>query len=473
MNESSDSGRSIDTAVFDRLADEHPVIVELASRSRLGPELGVVARALARRVAGLVDSHPPALASLLLNLGRREFELLELLCRGQPHRAIAATVAVLRRLVGKFELPEVDGEHEEDEDERQQLEQIELREQLSQLAGRRLPDELYVPDLHGERDVVAVAASYAAHLELGVASGAAVQAVVAASETFDALAQLVPGLGWDFSVGHLQRAILADLTRLQRLADGSQALRKIVDELGRQEASEHKRRAPAQGGREDVVGVTIGGELSDVLTCELALLGTAETEDLFYQRFIEHRLVCLQLHGSMRTVAEDGDQRGPIVACIDTSGSMSGAPEIMAKALVLSILQRALKQGRRVHLMMFGGPGEFTDLEIYRGSRVLHAVLDFLSMSFHAGTDFDGPLLRALQLIRSPEYRRADVLVVTDGLCRASRGVCREVEAARVTQEFRIVSVVFGGDVSGVKAFSDKLWRADPDSDTPLSRELW
>ena len=84
--------------------------------------------------------------------------------------------------------------------------------------------------------------------------------------------------------------------------------------------------------------------------------------------------------------------------------------------------------------------------------------LDFLAMRFDAGTDFDGPLERALDLLAEERYERADVLLVTDGYARASHAVVRRVHALRRELGFEVVSVVIGGDRRGVADFSDRVW---------------
>jgi uncharacterized protein with von Willebrand factor type A (vWA) domain len=200
-----------------------------------------------------------------------------------------------------------------------------------------------------------------------------------------------------------------------------------------------------------------------VLPAELALLGDADTEDLFYQRLIERRLVSLELVGVGDEGVAQGDRRGPVIACIDTSASMEGAPEFAAKALVLAICRKVIPKGRVVHLILFGGPGERTELRLRRGLGGLEGMLAFLQRSFHSGTDFDGPLLRAMDLLDEGELDTADVLVVTDGLCRAGPEVVDRVRQVRDKRGVRIWSVVFGhGDTRGVDPFSDEVWKIDP-----------
>jgi len=93
----------------------------------------------------------------------------------------------------------------------------------------------------------------------------------------------------------------------------------------------------------------------------------------------------------------------------------------------------------------------------------LEGLISFLQQSFHSGTDFDGPLLRALDLLQESELETADVLVVTDGLCRAAPAVVQRVEEVRQELGARVWSVVLGRrDIRGVEPFSDEVWQLDP-----------
>jgi uncharacterized protein with von Willebrand factor type A (vWA) domain len=50
-------------------------------------------------------------------------------------------------------------------------------------------------------------------------------------------------------------------------------------------------------------------------------------------------------------------EMGPIILCLDTSGSMRGAREVVAKALALECMRGAHRQQRPCYLYAFSGPG--------------------------------------------------------------------------------------------------------------------
>ena len=289
----------------------------------------------------------------------------------------------------------------------------------------------------------------------------------------ESLGSMMPNMGWGLAAGHLQRAMTDDLTRLVELMRRLPQLREIADMLGRLEEQVRRQRHADRGGREAVVGVRFGRELADVLPGELALLGEPATEDLFYQRYTEHRLLCLELEGAAEGESAEGTRRGPIVACVDTSGSMSGWREVMAKALMLAVVRMALPQRRPVRLMLFGGPGDFRDMDIRPGPAGAKALLDFLSMSFHAGTDYDGPLARAMELLDTDDYERADILIVTDGYCHAGHDTVERVQRARAERGFRVVSVITEGHPHAVRDFSDHVWLLERDAQGEVDLSGW
>jgi uncharacterized protein with von Willebrand factor type A (vWA) domain len=116
-----------------------------------------------------------------------------------------------------------------------------------------------------------------------------------------------------------------------------------------------------------------------------------------------------------RTEVRPAAELGPILLCLDTSGSMRGAREVVAKALALECLRGAHRQRRRCYLYAFSGPEQVQELELGVDGASLSRLLDFLAGSFNGGTDVDAPLQRSLERLERDEWKQADVLMVTDG----------------------------------------------------------
>ena len=124
------------------------------------------------------------------------------------------------------------------------------------------------------------------------------------------------------------RAIAA----LYRRVRGNPALRRICELAGRyRRVAQSKQRQKVTHGTDDVVGVTLGGELSRLLPVELAKLPVPELEFDTLRRLVERQ--CMQReHRSIEPVA-----KGPIIVSVDESGSMQGDKAHTAKALALAM----------------------------------------------------------------------------------------------------------------------------------------
>ena len=110
-------------------------------------------------------------------------------------------------------------------------------------------------------------------------------------------------------------------------------------------------------------------------------------------------------------------ERGPLICCVDTSRSMAGRREAIAKAAVLEVLMLAEAERRPCYLYFFSGPDDLEELEVPLApipAQAWQDVLAFLSRSFGGGTDLETPLAASARRLRD-EWRTADILLVTDG----------------------------------------------------------
>lgn len=459
-------------APFEQLEAGTPELRALAASVGLEREIGPATAAIARRLCGRFVGDPGPLAGLLFVVADVELRRLAAICRGEPIRACMAAVAWMKHVLPLYGArPAAPAEPPSQAQERDSLD--ELRAQLSALMQRRLPPGFPLPALPpGPATPLERGLQLARKLDVVGAAGEALEVALACNEALQALSELMPGFGWDYSAGHLHEALGHDLSALGELLQRSPALRRIADELGRMEAFTRTLPRADAGSRESVVGARVGGELADVLPCELALLGTPETEDLFYQRMLERRLLSLELTGAVTETSRSERRRGPAIACIDTSGSMEGAPEAVAKALVLAVARRMARERRPLYVLLFGGPGESTELQIAPGRAGIAGLLRFLRMSFSGGTDYDTPLLRALELLGGQVFQRADLVIVTDGLCRASARVAEEVIEAKRAAGARVLGVIIGSETAGLEAFSDQLWLVGPSAEGRMGFEV-
>ena len=242
----------------------------------------------------------------------------------------------------------------------------------------------------------------------------------------------------------LRSVVVDHLRDLEALLARAPELRRIADLVGRIEAVTRRGPNLERGGRESIVGVTTSGELADVLPSELALLSDPDTEDLFLLRMAERNLLSLEHDGATMGIPSEPTRRGHAIVCVDTSGSMIGEREALAKAATLALVKRVVGGGRRAEVALFGGRGAITSIAF--PGRGLRALFDLMMTSYHGGTDFDGVLDWALR--RRDALPGADIVVLTDGRGRVSPVTTRRVNAARRAKPaLRLVYVTIASPV--------------------------
>lgn len=170
--------------------------------------------------------------------------------------------------------------------------------------------------------------------------------------------------------------------------------------------------------RSDICGVTIGNNLNSLLPTELAMLGNRATENIFYHRYVQNRL---QLFSSASSsVKGKKDKAGPIYICVDTSGSMTGAPEAAAKTLALAIAIVAQRDKRPICMINYSHNLSFFILTNLSHQR--QKFLSFLSHSYSGGNDenklfnFIFNILPKQQKYRqfAEVFKGADLLIISD-----------------------------------------------------------
>lgn len=189
-------------------------------------------------------------------------------------------------------------------------------------------------------------------------------------------------------------------------------LRRIAALAGRMKtAAINKQRTKARPGQEELCDVTIGGDLRRLVPSELGNLADEDTEALLYRRLMESAAMSYELRGKERK------SEGPIVVAVDESGSMSGAPDEWAKAVVFGLLEIAARQNRPLYLIHFDY--QVTRIDAFPDARAIDikAIADAVTYFTGGGTSIGAALENAQMVMQANEgpWSRADVIVITDG----------------------------------------------------------
>ena len=133
---------------------------------------------------------------------------------------------------------------------------------------------------------------------------------------------------------------------------------------------------------------------------------------LLTNQFKDHKIVeSDELVGYSRELKKR-KEKGPFIVCVDTSGSMEGTPEHIAKVLCFGILKMAAKEQRKCFLINFSTGIQTLDLQHI--SNNVDELAHFLSMSFQGGTDISLALHESIEQLNTKNYKEADVLVISD-----------------------------------------------------------
>ena len=205
-----------------------------------------------------------------------------------------------------------------------------------------------------------------------------------------------------------QYPVLLDVARrVGRIADNEGPERVPVGS-GSQYRMEHA--TPS-----DIEGISVGNDLSALLPIELATMADEQLSGLFAYRFATRRLQTFQYKSNLMKRAQKvqvarARQKGPMIVCMDTSGSMQGPPERIAHSLVIRLLQVALQQDRDLMLITFSTTAKTFDVRQNRTT-----LLDYMRQECGGSTDGTQMLQTAFRLIASqPRYGSADLLLISD-----------------------------------------------------------
>ncbi len=292
-------------------------------------------------------------------------------------------------------------------------------------------------------------------------------ASAAVEQLRDALAGLehvafgpAPGDGSDGTPGSVART----RTLAARLK-GDQRLKRIAQLAGRfRRIAAAKRRSRVRHGADEIVDIEQGADLARLLPAELARLVHPVLRLSLLRDLVERRCLQYQMTGT-ETLG-----RGPLVVCLDKSGSMEGERDIWATAVALALLDVAQAERRPFALLGFDGRVKHESV-VAPGEALPESGL-FVPCS--GGTSIDSVIGRGLDIIeaRPGALRRADIVLITDG--ESSADDAHTLGTRRAAMGVTVLGVAIGIDAASLAPWCDEtcgvvdLERLDDRSATAL-----
>ena len=298
--------------------------------------------------------------------------------------------------------------------------------------------------------------------------------------------------GWDLSKGILKHVGWAKVEEMNKLLKALPQIAEIAKALGRAKASENELgpeervMAKVSRVREELLWVeapdarthTDGIHKSDDIPRMLPMEGSLYLHPVFRKlwkaKFIERSLACYQVKGiaQRRQVSEEWVEeeqivrkkleRGPIIVCLDTSGSMNGVPETVAKAITLEAMRLAYAEGRDCLLYAFSGVGDVTEHDLDLSPAGIESLCKFLCMSFHGGTDVSGPINAATRKLDGAKWKRADIIMVSDGEFGVPAHTQETLEEAKKKHGLRVHGLLVSNGYHGSYGMSSMRSLCEP-----------
>jgi uncharacterized protein with von Willebrand factor type A (vWA) domain len=194
---------------------------------------------------------------------------------------------------------------------------------------------------------------------------------------------------------------------------------------------------------DEVTSIRTGNEIERLLPAEIALLTAPELEDLFYLKFSERSLMQYDLDG------QKPQGQGPIIVAIDESGSMTCGcdgltSEIWSKAVMLGLLSIARLQKRDFAVIHFSGDDDLKVDHFPKGEGTHSEIISCASFFYGGGTAFGPWMNKALELVDSSRFEKADVICISDGISYVPPEAVDQWKKVRAERGMRAYSVLIG-----------------------------
>jgi uncharacterized protein with von Willebrand factor type A (vWA) domain len=321
--------------------------------------------------------------------------------------------------------------------------------------------------------------------------GSAAQNLKESAEAWNKLSSVfgdlgnVLGRGFDLTTGILQSQGWQNIKRLNELVERIPELQELLELIGRMRLANAEQEPdktimeavfetidktvyePIETKvdyiPEEICGITSGDSIERMIASEYTLLSSKKRilRLLFHAKRIERSLLQYELLGTdidfgsregtenleVQKPAQSRTKLGPIIICLDTSGSMHGVPEQVCKALALQAIKIAQRDKRQLLLINWSGLGNCVAEELSLSSAGLNTLLRLLLSSFTGGSDVYAPVQMALAQLRKTEgsWNKADILMVSDGEWTIPQGILTDLQKAREEHRVKFHGVLVGG----------------------------
>ncbi len=291
--------------------------------------------------------------------------------------------------------------------------------------------------------------------------------------------------GWDMSRKLWQKTSFDLIEQYRVLLEDEKSIRELADLLGSMREAELEMEEETfektivrqewvkdELMKSEIVGTQTSDDLAHMLSSEAGFLGEPDTESYFLKKYADKKLLTFRYEDRKLIKSRDHilevnqrvkqKEKGPFIVCVDTSESMDGRPEQIAKVMVFGILKMAMHQNRKAYLINFS-TGVKT-LDLYNIAESIDEIAAFLQMSFYGGTDATLALYEAMRQLESENYEDADILMVSDFVMYKLEGdVKQQIKHYQVNKNTQFHALSIGNQANAdVLHYFDTNWQYNP-----------
>lgn len=315
------------------------------------------------------------------------------------------------------------------------------------------------------------------------------------------LSPLIKSFGrlWDLSEHIFETSGFEILDQFAKLLEQDESLQELADLLGKQSRAQslfekelrdkvviRTEWHPKSAYRGEINGLRYSNDVSAALPTEVAMLKNPAAKKLFQLKFAQKQLLSFDYQNDKAESKEGVEQeevsvekkepKGPVIICVDTSGSMHGTPENIAKTITFALAKIAVSEKRKCYLISFSTNIETLDLSDFKTGDAISKLVRFLQMSFNGGTDARPALEHSVEMLHKDGYKNADVLMISDFVMGTLPGnLVKSIEAEKENGT-NFYSLVIGssGNQETIKCFN-RNWlynTSDPHAQRHLVEQL-
>ena len=275
----------------------------------------------------------------------------------------------------------------------------------------------------------------------------AAKAAKGAKQATEELEGMLQALGCGSGAPRNELSDHTEALKLFKQLQCSRKWRNIVEWAGKYVSwASQLQRSKLRPGLDQTTDVVLGRNLRRLLASERGRLacGIPEVEEDALLRLMEGRMLCREM------TERDPESRGPIVVCVDESGSMDGQRNEQAKGLCLALCWIARHQRRPILLSTFAD-GEQTRLFTSTARDPKPVELSkWVTEFMNGGTSYHVPLAVLPKYIdKHPELYpqgETDVILISDGCFPIPLANRRWFCEWKQRRKARLTSVLIGED---------------------------